>query len=294
MKKFIALSIITTFISFNVSKAQIDMSLSVQIAPPELPVYSQPQCPDDGYLWTPGYWAYNNDGYYWVPGVWVYPPTPGYLWTPSYWAFSGGYYGWHSGYWGEHVGFYGGVNYGYGYGGVGFGGGYWEGSSFRYNTAVINITTTVIHNTYVDRTVINTVNNRTSFNGSGGILTKPTTQEETAMHEKHVMPTAEQDSHHLNAGKDQNQFSSVNHGHPSTLAVNTVKNARINQESTDRQVAPKSNPEPGKTREREGHSANPNPEHSMPAMKPIEHPHSSPSDQHMSSPKKMPSIRHRT
>ena len=26
---------------------------------------------------------------------------------------------WHAGYWGPHVGFYGGVNYGYGYGGVG-------------------------------------------------------------------------------------------------------------------------------------------------------------------------------
>ena len=108
----------------------VDISISANIAPPPLPVYVQPECPEDGYLWTPGYWAYGDDGYYWVPGVWVSPPQPGYLWTPSYWGFIGGVYTWNRGYWGEHVGFYGGVNYGYGYGGNGFGGGRWDGDHF--------------------------------------------------------------------------------------------------------------------------------------------------------------------
>ena len=49
----------------------------VGIAPPALPVYMQPVCPGDGYLWTPGYWAYGPEGYYWVPGVWVRPPQVG-------------------------------------------------------------------------------------------------------------------------------------------------------------------------------------------------------------------------
>ena len=35
--------------------------------PPPLPDYEQPQAPGDGYMWTPGYWAYGQDGYYWVP-----------------------------------------------------------------------------------------------------------------------------------------------------------------------------------------------------------------------------------
>lgn len=54
-------------------------SISVSFAPPELPVYEQPLCPGDGYLWTPGYWAYavDDDGYYWVPGTWVMAPEPG-------------------------------------------------------------------------------------------------------------------------------------------------------------------------------------------------------------------------
>src|ERR1019366_2740495 len=49
--------------------------------PPPLPEYVQPPCPEEGYLWTPGYWAFANGGYYWVPGTWVQPPQVGFLWT---------------------------------------------------------------------------------------------------------------------------------------------------------------------------------------------------------------------
>ncbi|MHB8311650.1 MAG: YXWGXW repeat-containing protein, partial [Metallibacterium sp.] len=153
--------------------------VSVAIAPPALPVYTQPVCPGVGYLWTPGYWGYGAAGYYWVPGVWVHPPRVGLLWTPGYWGFAGGMYAWHAGYWGPHVGFYGGVNYGFGYGGVGFAGGYWRGGNFFYNRSVMNVNTTVIHNTY-NRTVINNtvVNNRVSYNGgAGGIRAVPTAAE---------------------------------------------------------------------------------------------------------------------
>ena len=59
--------------------AYAQISISVSFAPPELPVYEQPLCPGEGYLWTPGYWAYANDydDYYWVPGTWVMAPEPG-------------------------------------------------------------------------------------------------------------------------------------------------------------------------------------------------------------------------
>src|SRR5271165_4640125 len=67
--------------------AQIGIGISVSFAPPALPVYEQPLCPADGYLWTPGYWAYDDDnGYYWVPGTWVEVPQVGFLWTPGYWG----------------------------------------------------------------------------------------------------------------------------------------------------------------------------------------------------------------
>jgi hypothetical protein len=60
--------------------AQIGIGISIRVAPPTLPVYTQPPCPTPGFLWTPGYWAYGSAGYYWTPGVWVAPPRPGVLW----------------------------------------------------------------------------------------------------------------------------------------------------------------------------------------------------------------------
>lgn len=219
-----------TFLAFR-SSAQFSLSvgISIRTAPPALPVYTQPPCPVDGYLWTPGYWAYDEvDGYYWVPGVWIRPAQPGYLWTPGYWGYAGGIYGWHGGYWGPHIGFYGGVNYGYGYGGSGFVGGEWHGGYFRYNTAVVNVNTTVVHNTYINRTVINTtVVNRTSFNGGGGIQARPNADEQVAMRENHVQPTSEQFNHNHTASMDRNQFASANGGRPGTTAMNTVGGARF-------------------------------------------------------------------
>jgi hypothetical protein len=109
--------------------------VGVGIAPPVIPVYAQPIAPGYGYIWTPGYWAYGDDGYYWVDGAWVYPPYVGALWTPGYWGWGGGGYLWRAGYWGRTVGFYGGINYGFGYFGAGFWGGYWNGGRFFYNGA---------------------------------------------------------------------------------------------------------------------------------------------------------------
>jgi hypothetical protein len=214
------------------AQVSLGISISANIAPPPLPVYTQPPCPYDGFLWTPGYWSYGDMGYYWVPGVWVRPPHFGYLWTPSYWGFAGGSYGWHSGYWGAHVGFYGGVNYGYGYGGVGFGGGMWQGNAFRYNTAVMNVNTTVVHNTYIDKTVINntTVINRTSYNGPGGIQARPRPEDEVAMRENHIQATSEQMNHQQISSRDRNQFASVNHGRPATAAMNRVGGTRFTPE----------------------------------------------------------------
>jgi hypothetical protein len=209
-------ALVSALLCLTAIPASAGISISITIAPPILPVYVQPPCPVDGYLWNPGYWAYGSYGYYWVPGVWVLPPRVGV-------------YGWNAGYWGPHVGFYGGVNYGFGYGGVGFGGGNWSGGSFRYNTAVVNVNTTVVRNVYVDRTVINNttvVNNRTSFNGPGGIAARPTPQEQAATREPHIQPTSNQLAHQQLASRDRTQQASVNHGAPAVAATKTVNNQR--------------------------------------------------------------------
>jgi hypothetical protein len=240
MKYFLGLRIAVFLLLLSVVPAMataqisvgIGIGVSVHTPPPVLPVYAQPPVPGDGYLWTPGYWGWGAAGYYWVPGVWVRPPAVGLLWTPGYWGFAGGVYGWHPGYWGSHIGFYGGVNYGFGYGGVGFVGGAWHGGVFAYNSAVMNVGVNVVHNTYIDRTVINntTVINHTSFNGPGGVVARPNPMEQQAMNEHHFEPTAEQTQHFNNAASDPSQRFSANGGHPSNVAMNSVNGRYYNQQ----------------------------------------------------------------
>jgi hypothetical protein len=206
--------------SYEVAAPAVAVEVQATEPPPPLPVYDQPPCPEDGYLWTPGYWAFSTGGYYWIPGTWVAPPVVGVLWTPGYWGFVGGVYRFNAGYWGPHVGFYGGVNYGFGYGGVGFGGGVWTGGHFSYNTAVVHVNTTVIHNTYVNNTVINnTTINRTSFNGPGGVAAQPTPAERTAAAEQHTPATVAQTQHVHEALRNPQLSAKANGGHPAIAAT---------------------------------------------------------------------------
>src|SRR5579859_3674702 len=198
------------------------INVSVTIAPPELPVYDQPPIPGDGYLWTPGYWAWGDDiqDYYWVPGTWVPAPEPEYLWTPGYWAADGVAFFWHPGYWGPHVGFYGGVNYGYGYGGQGYEGGYWQGGRLYYNRSVNNISNVNITNVY-NKTVINNVSvTRVSYNGgNGGVRAQPTATEEAAAHERHISATPVQTQHVQAARSNPALRAAANHGAPPIAAT---------------------------------------------------------------------------
>ena len=154
-----------------------------------------------------------------MPGTWVMAPQTGYLWTPGYWGFENSAYLWHGGYWGPHIGFYGGVNYGFGYFGSGFAGGYWNGPHFFYNTAITRVNVNVIHNTYVHNvTVIN--NTHVAFNGGpGGVTARPTQGEQAAFHENHVAPTGVQMQHASFAEHDRGQFASTNHGVPPAAAM---------------------------------------------------------------------------
>jgi hypothetical protein len=198
--------------------SQAGVFVSVTIAPPVLPVYEQPAIPGPGYIWTPGYWAWDGS-YYWVPGTWVLAPV-GLLWTPGYWGWVDGAYFWHAGYWGPHVGFYGGVDYGFGYGGVGFVGGEWRGGQLYYNRSVTNISTTNITNVY-NRTVVNNVTvNHTSFNGGpGGIAARPDAAQLAAEHERHVAPLQVQTEHRTLASHDNGMRASVNGGRPAIAAT---------------------------------------------------------------------------
>jgi hypothetical protein len=204
------------------ARAQIAIGVSVSIAPPPLPYYEQPVIPAEGYIWAPGYWAWDPtvDDYYWVPGTWVEPPQPELLWTPGYWGWADGQYAFFPGYWGREVGFYGGIDYGYGYTGDGYFGGRWDHGVFFYNRSVNNIENARITNIYNQTVVVNRTVNNVSFNGgNGGVTARPTPQQEAFAKERHVEATPMQRQQVEAASKNRALFSKQNHGEPTVAAT---------------------------------------------------------------------------
>ncbi len=200
---------------------EIAIGVSLRVGPPPIPIYTQPICPGAGFMWTPGYWSFDPDeGYYWVPGTWVAVPEPGLYWTPGYWGWGGSLFVWHGGYWGPHVGFYGGINYGFGYTGVGFLGGEWRGRDFYYNRSVSNVTETHITNVYYRNVTNNFASNRVSYSGGeGGLTARPGREEIAAEHERRIGETPVQREHQSAAHQDRSQFAAVNHGTPHVAAT---------------------------------------------------------------------------
>ena len=196
--------------------------VSVNIAPPLLPIYSQPPIPAPGYYWVPGYWAWDEYyGYYWVPGCWVRPPYAGALWTPGYWAWEDGAYGYYPGYWGLTVGYYGGIDYGFGYGGIGYYGGYWRSNNFFYNKTVNNITINNITNVYTGSPPAGAVvtTSRASFTGPNGVNHLPTQTELANSRQAHTDAVAAQVRQQTLASHQSSQRVAANHGVPPIAAT---------------------------------------------------------------------------
>ena len=192
-------------------------------APPILPQYEQPVCPGEGHIWTPGYWGYDShvSDYYWVPGTWVAAPEPGLLWTPPYWAWNGSTYVFTEGWWGPHVGFYGGISYGFGYFGSGYQGGAWNRGQFFYNQMVSNVDITIVHNVYRGAVYNNTNVVRISYNGGeGGIRAYATLEEQTNAQERRNTPPTPEQVRHAEAARIEPQLrASANHGVPPIAAT---------------------------------------------------------------------------
>jgi hypothetical protein len=244
------------------ASARVNFAVTIRIGPPQLPVYAQPLCPGRGYIWVPGYWAYGDDGYFWVPGMWIRPPRVGLLWTPGYWAFDEGYYIWHAGYWGATVGFYGGINYGFGYPGTGFYGGYWRGDEYFYNTRVTNVNTTIIHNVYNNPVLAEHSVNRVSYSGGPhGIHAHPTTAQLSAARESHVAMTREQFQHQRSASSNRTMLASVNHGRPD-IAATARPELSNRRESRNEKPASENNSSKARSTVNE-RRANPAPSHSV-------------------------------
>lgn len=198
------------------------VAVSVNLAPPPLPAYEQPPSPEDGYIWTPGYWAWDGDyqDYYWVPGTWVLPPQEGLLWTPAYWAFQNGGYGFVPGYWGDTVGYYGGIDYGYGYDGEGYYGGRWQDHRFYYNSRANNVAAIRGGNVYAGAPARRATGRQVSYNGGpGGVTVRATPQQQAQFRQPHTAATAVQTQHVRMASSRPDLRSQTNHGAPVVAAT---------------------------------------------------------------------------
>ncbi|MGC2512554.1 MAG: hypothetical protein WA430_18445, partial [Acidobacteriaceae bacterium] len=185
--------------------------------PPPMPEYEQPYCPGDNYIWAPGYWFWSPAGYYWVPGAWVLAPYVGALWTPGYWGFAGGRYGWHYGYWGPYIGFYGGVNYGYGYFGNGYQGGYWNRGTFYYNRSITRVNNNIRY--IYTRNVSYNNRTRVSYNGGrGGLNVRPNQSQLNAARAKRFGAIPAQRQLVSQAQGNRAQFAKANNGRPAEVA----------------------------------------------------------------------------
>jgi hypothetical protein len=195
------------------ASAQVSFGIGISIGtpPPPLPVYEQPVVIGPDYIWTPGYWGWNNAAY-----------------------------AWHRGYWGNRIGYYGGINYGFGYFGRGYVGGGWSGGHFRYNTAVTNVNTTIVHNVYVNKTVMvnnNTTVTQVSYNGGhGGVVARPTSSELAVG--RRVPMTSIQMQHERISAQDRNQLASVNHNRPHQLAVSRPFTAQSHHITAAQRIQP--------------------------------------------------------
>jgi hypothetical protein len=156
--------------------------------PPPLPEYDQPQAPGDGYLWTPGYWAWGPVAITGCPARGFRLPTRALSGPPATGATRNNRYGFYPGYWGQHIGYYGGVNYGFGYIGFGYQGGYWGGGHFNYNRSVNNVNVSEMHNVYNRSVSGNNRGGGVSFNGgSGGLQVRARPAELAAMRQKRTL-----------------------------------------------------------------------------------------------------------
>ena len=131
-----------------------------------------------------------------------------------------GFYVWNDGYWGPEVGFYGGVNYGFGYTGVGYQGGYWHGGAFFYNRAVANFGSVNIVNVYSTPVRVHE-RSQVSFNGGqGGLRARPSV-EERMRHEANGTspPTAHADAARAAGARHAELHARQNGGRPQILTT---------------------------------------------------------------------------
>ena len=117
------------------------------------------------------------------------------------------------------MGYYGGINYGYGYIGHGYDGGRWDRGHFRYNSAVNNIPAGRVNNVYRAPVPQRPVHAESFNGGNSPWHARPTASERRFEGAQHPNPTPAQMNHEQRAIGIPEQRMGSNHGMPPTAAT---------------------------------------------------------------------------
>jgi hypothetical protein len=69
--------------------------------PPPPPLVEVVPAPRVGYVWAPGYWAWDGHRHVWVAGRWV-SGRPGYVYVPAGWEQRGNHWHYEPEHWADH------------------------------------------------------------------------------------------------------------------------------------------------------------------------------------------------
>jgi hypothetical protein len=64
--------------------AAVNFNFGIEVPPPPQQVEVVP-APRSGYVWSPGYWAWDGYRHVWVEGRWI-AERPAYVWVPDRWV----------------------------------------------------------------------------------------------------------------------------------------------------------------------------------------------------------------
>ena len=82
-RKLLLAALASASIGLSALPATAAVDIFVDLAPPA-PRYEVVPAPRAGYVWQPGFWAYDNGHHVWRKGYWV-RERKGYYWHPSRW-----------------------------------------------------------------------------------------------------------------------------------------------------------------------------------------------------------------
>lgn len=98
MKAFAVLIAGTSLLAAaSVAQARVDVAIEIGVPPPVAVVETVPP-PRAGYVYAPGYWAWDGHRHVWVRGRTIVE-RPGYTWVADRWDHTGGRYRFVPGYW---------------------------------------------------------------------------------------------------------------------------------------------------------------------------------------------------